>query len=414
MANLEERARDERYRQRRRERLRKKRERERRRRKIMLVLTAVVLVLVIVLLVKLLSSCKVKTGEEADVNATQATEEMTQASPVRFVESAMELAIGKAVKPMIQDGNNQEISDFVLQSQDESIVKVNENNEIVAKKAGDATVICTTADGRTAECHVHVIQMSGKKIRTDLDPEKPMVALTFDDGPNGSNTTSILDSLNKHNGRATFFMAGYKISDQPDIVRMVFEQGHEVANHSRDHLYANDLTESQQEEQMESVNQQIKSITGEEPTLFRCPGGIEGEYYQKSKMPLISWSIDTLDWKTKNTQSTYNAITKVFEKGFNLDGDIVLMHDLQDSTPDAVELICKYLDEKGYQMVTVSELAHYRGVEMQGGQIYNHFYKDEPVSDNSDDDSNNDSETFTQTEQNNDEEENSAENQEED
>ena len=92
-------------------------------------------------------------------------------------------------------------------------------------------------------------------------------------------------------------------------------------------------------------------------------------------MPLIYWSIDTVDWKTKNSKATFNAIKKVFDKGENLDGDIVLMHDIQNSTPAAVKNICKYLSKKGYQMVTISEMAYYKGVKLEGGKSYYDFYE---------------------------------------
>ena len=394
MDSIDERRRDEEYRRRRRERIRKRKQREVRRRRITLVLTTIIIILFVILIVKIVSACradKIVSTTEKTANTVQSTEMPTLANPIKFTESQLQLNVGNVHKPFIMDSNRTELTEFSLKSENEEIVRVNENNELIATGEGDVTVICTVADGRQAECQVHVSPMSSTGIRKDLDINKPMVALTFDDGPNGGNTTSILETLNKYNGKATFFMAGYKIEEYPDIVRQVFEQGHEVANHSRDHLYANDLTVEQQKEQMESVNQQVKAIIGQEPTLFRCPGGIEGEYYTSSKMPLISWSIDTLDWKTKNSHSTYERITSVFEKGYNLDGDIVLMHDLQDSTPNAVQRICVYLNEKGYQMVTVSELAYYRGVQMEGGEIYRYFYKDNPSHNDEQDFDTNDS-----------------------
>lgn len=384
MGNIDERRRDEEYRRRRRERIRKKKQREARRRRITLVLMTIIAILSIILIVKIFSSCsadKIVSTAEKIANATQSTEIPTLANPIKFTESQLQLNVGNAHRPLILDSYRTELTEFSLKSENEKIVRVNENNELIAMGEGDVKIICTVSDGRQAECQIHVNPMSTTGIRKDLDRNKPMVALTFDDGPNGSNTTSILETLNRYNGKATFFMAGYKIEEYPDIVRQVFEQGHEVANHSRDHLYASDLTFEQQKEQMESVNQQVKNIIGQEPTLFRCPGGIEGEYYTSGRMPLISWSIDTLDWETKNSNSTYKRITSVFEKGFNLDGDIVLMHDLQDSTPDAVKKICAYLNEKGYQMVTVSELAYYRDVQMEGGEVYRYFYKDNPSRD---------------------------------
>ena len=202
-----------------------------------------------------------------------------------------------------------------------------------------------------------------------------MVALTFDDGPDASNTEQILKSLKSVNGRATFFLVGSRIEGEEDIIQQEFNAGHEIGNHSWDHQYASNISEKKQRAEMNKTNDAIKKVIGEYPTVFRCPGGITSKVYETENInPIILWSIDTLDWSTKSSQATFNAIKRVFKKGQNLDGDIVLMHDIQDSTPKAVANIVKYLDKKGYQLVTVSELAYYRNTTMKNGETYSCFY----------------------------------------
>lgn len=257
---------------------------------------------------------------------------------------------------------------------DKRVATVSQNGTVRGISEGNATITCTLFNGVSARCEVTVTsKLAG--IRTNLDKSKPMVALTFDDGPKSNNTQSILNTLAKYNGRATFFVVGSRVEDEADTLKKVYDAGNEIGNHSWDHQYADDLTKKQQMDEITKTNKAVKEVTGSDPTLFRCPGGISCSVYEKySNMPLIMWSIDTLDWSTKNSKSTYKAITKVFKKNENLDGDIVLMHDIQNSTPKAVKYICNFLNKKGYQFVTVSELAYYKGYEMKNGETYSSFY----------------------------------------
>ena len=208
-----------------------------------------------------------------------------------------------------------------------------------------------------------------------MDKTKPMVCLTFDDSPDESNTLSILHTLQKYKARATFFVVGSRVSDRADILKKEYTCGNEIGNHSWDHRYADDLNRKEQLEEVTKTNKAVQNVIGATPTLFRCPGGISCDVYEKnSNLPLIMWSIDTVDWSTKNSKETFKAVKRVIDKGESLDGDIVLMHDIQDSTPKAVENICKFLSKKGYQMVTVSEMAYYKGIQLKNGELYYNFY----------------------------------------
>lgn len=206
-----------------------------------------------------------------------------------------------------------------------------------------------------------------------IDPNRPMIALTFDDGPQNGVTNRILASLAANGGRATFFMVGNRVPSRSPLVQQMAAQGCEVANHTYDHKYLTSLGHDGILSQVGSTNQVIANASGVTPTLVRPCGG----YYNASAlnslgtmgMPAIMWSIDTRDWKTRNAQSTINAVV-----GKVRDGDIVLMHDLYGATADAAEVIIPTLTAQGYQLVTVSELAAYRG-GMQAGHVYNSFRK---------------------------------------
>lgn len=269
---------------------------------------------------------------------------------------------------------NEGTSSYTFTTDNDHIVSVDNKGLVKALREGEATVTCTLYNNLSATCKIVVTEQKAK-IRKNLDRTKPMVALTFDDGPDASNTEQILKSLKSVNGRATFFLVGSRIEGEEDIVQQEFNAGHEIGNHSWDHQYASNISEKEQRAEMNKTNEAIRKVIGEYPTVFRCPGGITSNVYETENInPIILWSIDTLDWSTKSSTSTFNAIKKVFKKGQNLDGDIVLMHDIQDSTPKAVENIVKFLDKKGYQLVTVSELAYYRNTTMKNGETYSCFY----------------------------------------
>ena len=204
-----------------------------------------------------------------------------------------------------------------------------------------------------------------------IDPAKPMVALTFDDGPSTPVTTRILNSLEANGGRATFFMVGNRVPGTQAVVQRMNALGCEVANHTYEHKYLTKVGDSGIRSQVGLTNQKIAEACGVTPTLVRPPGGF---YNQASLdtlgsmgMAAIMWDIDTLDWKTRNAQNTINVVLNQVK-----DGDIVLMHDIYSTSADAAEVIIPELMNRGYQLVTVSEMAQYRG-GIQAGHVYNRF-----------------------------------------
>ena len=206
------------------------------------------------------------------------------------------------------------------------------------------------------------------KEESTVDPSRPMVALTFDDGP-GDRTVELLEHLRQYGARATFFMLGQKAVSHADAVKLMKEIGCELGNHSYDHANLAKLDANGVKKQIEDTNLKIKEIIGEGATVMRPPyGAISSTLKENAGLPLILWNIDTLDWKTRNAKATVDMVMNNVK-----DGDIILMHDIHTETVDAaIELIPKLLEE-GYQLVTVSELAAYKNVPLENGQKYTDF-----------------------------------------
>lgn len=271
----------------------------------------------------------------------------------------------------------------VRDSRTGSIVELKEqsngNFRVIGKQEGTAYILYEIA-GTHASVRVDVqknAQAGGSAVRntsyftSELPevaplPTGPMVALTFDDGPNGKTTRRIVDTLEKNGGKATFFMVGSRISGDPDTVKRVYESGSEIASHTYDHVDLSRLSAAGIASQNERVNQLLRGIVPVTPSLLRPPYGTENAFVrQNAGMPLILWSVDTQDWKYRNASRTVQTVL-----GSVKDGDIVLMHDLQTSTADACEILIPELRKRGYQLVTVSELLESRGITPQAGGVY--------------------------------------------
>lgn len=202
----------------------------------------------------------------------------------------------------------------------------------------------------------------------DPDPAKPMVALTFDDGP-GAATDQILDLLEEYGGRATFFVVGYLLDSSPETLRRMAEQGSELASHTWDHKSLTKMTAQELQADFQKVSDKIFEIAGVRPSFIRPP---YGDFNSRVKAaaadcgaPLLLWSIDPNDWQTRNAETTYQRIMKDVK-----DGSIILCHDSHKATGEAMEKVIPELIEQGYQLVTVSELFTSAGKELHSGETY--------------------------------------------
>lgn len=205
------------------------------------------------------------------------------------------------------------------------------------------------------------------KIKTSqntVDPSKPMIALTFDDGPNYKTTKRLLDILEQYNAKATFFMVGNRTQGKnAELLKREIEMGCELGNHTYDHShYGKNVTK----EDIVKSAEAIKKASGQYPTAFRCTGGIISDEIRKnSGAPIYYWSVDTEDWKSRNTDAVAHKLLSQVSNG-----DIILMHDIYETTIDAVEKVMPELVKRGYQFVTVSELMEANGIQTENGKQY--------------------------------------------
>lgn len=207
--------------------------------------------------------------------------------------------------------------------------------------------------------------------RKTLDITKPMVALTFDDGPYTKTTTSILDTLEEHNVVATFFVIGNRVNRHRDIVRRMAETGNEIGNHSYNHKDLTILTSDQVKSQIDMTQNAISKVVGSKPKIMRPTyGAFNEDLKAQAKMPLILWSIDSMDWKSQDAEKIIELVLSKVR-----DGDIILMHDIFGATAEAVDYLVPELINMGFELVTVSELYESRGRILKVGNIYNRIYR---------------------------------------
>ena len=227
--------------------------------------------------------------------------------------------------------------------------------ELAAQEAAQAAAQQSTGQSQTAD---------------GIDPSKPMVALTFDDGPQPSVGNRIMDCLAQYGGKATFFMVGERVGSYKTEVQRMVAEGHEVANHTMNHKYLQKLGAAQIQAQVNNGNDAIQAACGVRPTLLRLPGGNHNAtVLANAGMPMIQWNVDTLDWKTRNADKTVAAVLNHVK-----DGDIILMHELYGATGDAVARIVPELHKRGFQMVTVSQMAAAKGRSLEAGKLYSSFH----------------------------------------
>ncbi len=202
----------------------------------------------------------------------------------------------------------------------------------------------------------------------DYDSDKPMLALTFDDGPS-AHTERLLNIFKAHGGKGTFFVVGTSIERNKALLKRMAEEGHEIGNHSWSHPQLTDLGRQDIVSQITRTSDKIYEASGQKCRLVRPPYGSYNDTVQLVGASLgvsyILWSVDTLDWKTKNADAVYNSVMSSAR-----DGAIILVHDLHKTTVDAMEKVVPALLKKGYQLVTVSELLTSDGGKLEPGKVY--------------------------------------------
>lgn len=217
-----------------------------------------------------------------------------------------------------------------------------------------------------------------------IDPNKPMVAFTFDDGPIGNKDTDtsmiIQKSLREHNAHATFFYIGsrlgsigddgeVKLNEGPaDEIRQAVASGFEAGNHSNgwDSLSTKTYTEEKIRESIGTTDKLLTEVTGYRNFLFRPPNlAVNQTMRDTIEAPFIICGVDSQDWNKATTEQIIANVQKA------KDGDIVLMHETEKNTAEAIDTLLDYFKEKDWQVVSVSELFLVRGMKMEDGTSYN-------------------------------------------
>jgi len=210
-----------------------------------------------------------------------------------------------------------------------------------------------------------------------IDPERPMVALTYDDGPYPETSNRILDCFEEYGQVATFFELGRNAAAYPEVVKRKAEMGMQIGNHTYSHKNLHKETDEVIAEEISRTNEALQAACGKTASVFRPPYGNTNAVIEKTAaVPVILWSVDTLDWKSRDADSVFNEVKKIHDKG-KLNGRVVLMHSIYDSTAEATEMLVPWLLENGYQLVTVSELIEYCYGETPQAKLYGYgyFYK---------------------------------------
>ncbi len=218
---------------------------------------------------------------------------------------------------------------------------------------------CMTLDSQTIRSFIRVI-----------DPTKPMIALTFDDGPS-EETDRILKVLAEYDARATFCVIGNKVEMYSDVLRRTIAGGNEIACHTWSHPKLTEISASAVRSQLTKTIDLVREITGGyEIKVLRPPYGSTNKSVRSicAELGLViaHWQVDTDDWDVRNTDKVYNAIIKGAQNGA-----IILCHDIYSTTAAAAERAIPELINRGYQLVTVSELLSFHKDGAQPGTVYN-------------------------------------------
>ena len=211
---------------------------------------------------------------------------------------------------------------------------------------------------------IYCVDLSKK---TNLDTSKKYVSISFDAAWGDEDTIKILDILDKYNIKTTFFMTGGWVDSYPDKVLEIYNRGHDLGNHSQNHKEMSKLSVGEQKDEIMSVANKIKEITGYTSFLFRPPYGdynstLIDTVYGCNFYP-IEWDVDSLDWKDYGTENIIKTVTT--HKALK-NGSIILMHNGAKYTAEALESVITGLQSQGYEIVPISQLINTENFHMDG------------------------------------------------
>lgn len=202
---------------------------------------------------------------------------------------------------------------------------------------------------------------------TTLPNGRKIVAFTFDDGPSNKVTPIVMDIAEQYKAKVTFFALGLQIEKFPDIAKDVVNRGHQLASHTFDHKDLVTLTKDQQLDQIVRTEALIRNTAGyTKEVMVRPPyGSNNASLLSNVPKMYVNWSVDTLDWKSRDAQSVCNSIVTDTKPG-----DIILLHDIYESTAEGFRCGIEKLAQQGYEFMTVDELFKVYGMSFNQGQLY--------------------------------------------
>lgn len=205
-----------------------------------------------------------------------------------------------------------------------------------------------------------------------VQTDEPKIALTFDAAWGNEDTKQIMEILKKHNVKVTFFMTGGWVDSYPDDVKMILAEGHDLGNHSQNHKNMSQLSDADKENELMTVHNKVKALTGYDMFLFRPPYGDYDtnviKVARKCGYYAIQWDVDSLDWKDYGVDSIIQTVTQHKHLG---NGTIILCHNGAKYTAQALDTMITTLKNAGYTFVPLSELIYRDNYHMdhEGRQI---------------------------------------------
>lgn len=201
--------------------------------------------------------------------------------------------------------------------------------------------------------------------------EEKLVALTFDDGPSGRFTRRLLEGLQERDAKATFLLCGYRMAQYPELTQRIFQEGHEIGLHGYTHKSMQTMCQGDVTLEIRQTMALIPA--GCKVSFLRSPGGLCGKCTlaaaKEQGLAVLSWSVDPKDWAVKDARAVKKEVLRCVR-----DGDVILLHDMSDSSVDAALAIVDALQARGFRFVTASELAQARNVTLVPGVKYTRFY----------------------------------------
>ena len=197
-------------------------------------------------------------------------------------------------------------------------------------------------------------------------PEEKLIAITFDDGPRRETTERLLDGLEERDVRATFFLIGRQIEGNEDLVERMQAEGHQVGSHTWSHTRLTGVSADTLRQEVGRTEEALEDLLGPGSYWLRPPyGAVDAADRDLIQTPMIKWSIDPRDWEKLDTAQVTAAVLKAAAPN-----QIILLHDIYDTSVDAALEIVDTLQGEGYRFVTVQELLEANGIQPEAGVLY--------------------------------------------